>query len=125
MVSFILTVWYVNALVTKAYSPPISRFILTMWYVNMVEACDVKVLEIVFYINYMVFKGGFIMITVTKIEKNRNFLEVTVENGKMYKIQVKFSERAQISPLTLYYYNILFTFFKARNEKNSHCRHFL
>lgn len=26
------------------------------------------------------------MMTVTKIEKNRNFLEVTIDNGKMYKI---------------------------------------
>lgn len=40
------------------------------------------------YTNHKIFieRSCFIMITVTKIEKNRNFLEVTVENGKMYKI---------------------------------------
>ena len=43
----------------------------------------------------------------------------------MNKIQIKFSARAQFCPLTLYYYNILFTFFKARNEKIFHNCYFL
>ena len=43
----------------------------------------------------------------------------------MNNIQDKFIASKQSRLLTLYYYNTLLTFFKARNEKNSLNRHFL
>lgn len=43
----------------------------------------------------------------------------------MNNIQQKFITNRRFRLLTLYYYNTLFTFFKARNEKKLHNRHFL